>query len=109
MNLAKLADWLNANNLMDRPFCQFGDDEIEKFIRFVAGEYAGRQPCPLLIDHAHRLIVPANADKQQLKAAIRWIQAMIEWDDTDTSMEGLKDAKSVQHVWDKYQSARGGS
>lgn len=106
MNLAKLADWLNANNLMDRPFCQFSEDEIEKLIRFVAGEYAGRQPCPLLIDHAHRLIVPANADKQQLKAAIRWIQAMIEWDDQQP--ETIEEVKNAEHVWDAFRKGGDG-
>jgi hypothetical protein len=102
MDLTKLADFLTAKKLMGRAFCDYSENEIIALVTFVIDNYSGRQPCPLLIDQSQRLIVPANADKHQLKTAIRWIQAMIEWEHTTEIMEEIKNEKDIEHVWDAF-------
>lgn len=101
MDLAKLADFLNAKGLMGRPFCDYSEDEIMALVVFIIENFASRQPCPIMVDHAQRLIVPVNADKRQLKVAIRWIQAMIDW--SGEPVEPMTEVKDAEHAWDAYR------
>lgn len=51
--------------------------EIKQMVEFIVGVFGGPRPCQVLVDSADRLIVPANADEDQLKMAIRLIEQMM--------------------------------
>jgi hypothetical protein len=102
MNLTKLADFLTAKELMAKPFCEYEEQEIEALVAFIIENYADQRPCPLLVDHAQRLIVPANADKHQLRVAIRWIQAMLDYTPPENSITEVTATNEIPHVWDTY-------
>ena len=73
-----LGEWLVANNLATKSISEYSRDEIKRMVEFIVGAFGGPQPCQVLIDGADRLIVPANADEDQLKMAIRLIEKMME-------------------------------
>jgi len=101
MDLSKLADFLVAKELMARPFSDYSEEEMIATVMFIIENFASRQPCPIMVDHAQRLIVPANADKHQLKVAIRWIQALIDW--SGEPVEPMTEVKDAKHAWDAYR------
>lgn len=72
-----LGEWLVEHNLVDRPITGYTRDEIRQLVEFIVGVFSGPRPCQVLIDSADRLVVPANADEDQMRMAIRLIEQMI--------------------------------
>lgn len=72
-----LGAWLVERNLVDRPITGYSRDEIKQLVEFIIGVFSGPRPCQVLIDSAERLVVPANADEDQMRMAIRLIEQMI--------------------------------
>lgn len=72
-----LGEWLVTNDLATKSISDYSRDEIKILVEFIVGVFSGPRPCQVLIDSADRLIVPANADEDQLKMAIRLIERMM--------------------------------
>lgn len=72
-----LGEWLVERNLATKSISDYSRDEIKQMVEFIVGMFSGPRPCQVLIDSADRLIVPANADEDQLKMAIRLIEQMM--------------------------------
>jgi hypothetical protein len=92
-------EWLAANDLASKSINDYSRTEIKRLVEFVIGSFARLEPCQILHDSANRLIVPANADKGQLRAAVKMIEAMIKWEPKE---ETIVPANS-KHTWDAYQ------
>lgn len=73
-----LGEWLVKHDLVDRPITGYTREEIRQLVEFIVVVFSGPRPCQVLIDSANRLVVPANADENQLKMAIRLIEKMME-------------------------------
>lgn len=72
-----LGEWLVEHQLATKSISDYSRDEVKELVCFIAGVFSGPRPCQVLIDGADRLIVPANADEDQLKMAIRLIEQMM--------------------------------
>ena len=72
-----LGEWLVEHNLATRSISGYTREEIKQLVEFIVGVFSCPRPCQVLIDSAERLVVPANADEDQLKMAIRLIEQML--------------------------------
>lgn len=73
-----LGEWLVENDLATKSISEYSREEISRLVEFIANAFGGPRPCQVLIDSADRLVVPANADEDQLDMAIRLIEKMKE-------------------------------
>ena len=73
-----LGEWLVANKLATKSISEYSREEIKQMVELIVGVFGGPRPCQVLIDSADRLIVPANADEDQLNMAIRLIEQIKE-------------------------------
>ena len=94
-----LGEWLARNDLAAKSINDYSKKEIKILVDFILDTFAPIRPLPLMYDHADRLIVPANADKGQLRAAIKLIEALIKWDVPGEMISHANDP----HVWEQYQ------
>lgn len=97
--LQALGRYLAAHNLAAKSINDYSKKEITGLVDFIVESFAHNRPVPLMFDNAHRLIVPANADKGQLKAAIKMIEKLIEFDHPAAIVEA-----NQPHVWEQYES-----
>lgn len=95
-DLQTLGQWLAAHNLAAKSISDYSRKEISELVEFIIESFAATRPCPITWDHADRLIVPANADHGQLRAAIKMIETMIR---TDVPA-GVVAPVDASHVWD---------
>ena len=97
-DLKTLGEYLANHNIATKSISDYTKKEIGDLVNFIVESFASNRPCPIMYDHANRLIVPANADKGQLRAAIGMIEALIKWEAPETITSA-----SEPHVWEKYQ------
>lgn len=97
-DLKILGEWIANHGLAAKPVSDYSKKEISELVEFIIEAFAKNRPCPIMYDHANRLIVPANADKGQLRAAIGMIEALIKWETPETITSA-----SEPHVWEQYQ------
>lgn len=99
--LKKLGTWLAARDLTDKTVGDYSRADISDMVEFIIEAFGHNRPCPVMTDHANRLIVPANADHGQLRAAIKMIEAMLKWSPPENTISQAK--ADAPHVWDTYQ------
>ena len=98
-DLKTLGEYLASHDLAAKPVSDYSKKEIVDLVEFIIESFAQNRPIPIMYDHANRLIVPANADKGQLRAAIKMIEALIKWDVPGKTISRASDP----HVWEQYQ------
>jgi len=94
-----LGEWLAGRNLAAKSISDYTKKEIGDLVEFIIETFTSNRPCPIMYDHSNRLIVPANADKGQLRAAIKMIEAIIKWDVPD----GVVVPANDPHLWEGYK------